>query len=220
MQHGFGHEGIDVLKLGVSMAFISVLLIYVIYGIAVGKGIGNNFYNTMAEAEINVNDAELQSLSYSNHEILPAAAVYSLTQYNSSEIYDVTCYICNNTHGKTTLISARPCLLDHLYGKVKLETEFDETLGQYHLFISPYSYTIKFDSDGGSGNMASEDFIYDNNNSNSIEGQALTKNTYFKQGSNFAGWSLTKGGSVAYTDGQIVKNLLLCGEMTLYAVWN
>lgn len=219
MQHGLGDEGIDVVKIGVMMGFISILLVYVIYGIYVGKGMGNKVYDVMSEAEIDTNNANLQSLSYNNYTILPTAAVYSLTQYNSTEIYDLTCYICNNVHGKNEKIRDNPCLLIHLQGRVKLTTEYDEMLGQYHLIIDPYSYTIEFDANGGSGNMASQEFVYDNAKSGLIEGQALRKNSFYKQGHIFAGWSLTKGGSVTYPNGKKVKNLLLFGELTLYAVW-
>lgn len=218
MQRGFGFEGIDVVKIGVMMGFISILLVYVIYGIHVGKGIGDNVYNDMSKAEVETDNANLKSLSYDSV-ILPTAAVYSLTQYNSTEIHDLTCYVCDNVHGKYQLISDSPCLLEHLQGRVKLVTEYDEVLGQYHLFIYPYSYTIKFDANGGSGNMASQEFVYDNDNSSSVEGQALTMNVFYRQSYNFAGWSITKDGSIIYTNGQKVKNLLLSGELTLYAVW-
>lgn len=218
MQHGLGSEGIDVVKIGTMMAFISILLVYVIYGIHVGKGMGDNVYNDMSEAEIETNNANLKSLSYDSV-ILSTAAVYSLTQYNSTQIHDLTCYICDNVHGKYELISDSPCLLEHLQGRVKLVTEYDEMLGQYHLFIYPYSYTIKFDANGGGGNMASQEFVYDTSNSSEVEGQALTKNGFYKQSYNFAGWSLTKGGSITYANGEKVKNLLLFGDLTLYAVW-
>lgn len=218
MQNGLGNEGIDVVKVGVMMGFISILLVYVIYGIHVGKSMGNEANAVMSEAELETDRANLKSLS-DDYAILPAAAIYSLTQYNSTEIYDVTCYICDNVHGRTEKIDDSPCILEHLQGRVKLKTEYDEMLGQYHLIIYPYSYNIKFDANGGSGNMASEEFVYDNDNSSSIEGQALTSNSFYKQGYTFAGWSITKGGNVTYTDKQKVKNLLLYGELTLYAVW-
>lgn len=50
---------------------------------------------------------------------------------------------------------------------------------------------------------------------------ALTKNTFTRDGYTFAGWSTTATGSVEYTDGQNVKNLTdeQNGEVTLYAVW-
>lgn len=217
MQRGLGYEGIDVVKIGVMMGFLSILLVYVIYGINVGKGLGDQVYDNMSEAEIETDNANLKSLSEESV-ILPAAAVYSLTQYNSSEIHDLTCYICDSVHGRYQTMSDTPCLLEHLQGRVKLTTEYDEMLGQYHLFVYPYSYTIKFDANGGSGNMAGQEFVYDDTGSGS-EGQALRKNAFYKQDYNFAGWSLTKGGSITYTDGQKVKNLLLFGELTLYAIW-
>ncbi len=217
---GLGSEGLDVLKIGVMLAFLSVTLSYVIYGISIGKGLGNNMYEKMAEAETNVNITELQDLSYSEFEVLPSAAVYSLIQYNANDIYDITCYICDNTHGKHSIISnGQPCLLDHLQGKVTLVTKFDEMLGQYHLFVYPYSFTINFNANGGSGHMASQEFVYDNYNNSSYQGQPLTKNSFYKQGATFAGWSITKDGSITYLDGQKVKNLLLFGEMNLYAIW-
>lgn len=218
MQKGLGYEGIDVVKIGVMMGFLSILLVYVIYGVQVGKGMGNKVYDNMSDAELETDNANLKSLSY-DYAILPAASVYSLIQYNSNEIHDITCYICDNIHGKYETVSDTPCLLEHLQGKVKLITEYDEMLGQYHLKIYPYSYTIKFDANGGSGNMANQEFVYDNSNSSSVLGEALTKNAFYKQGYNFAGWSITKGGNVTYTEGQKVKNLLLFGELTLYAVW-
>lgn len=218
MQNGLGNEGIDVVKIGVMMGFISILLVYVIYGVQVGKGMGSKVYDNMSSAEIEADNANLKSLSY-DYAILPAASVYSLIEYNSNEIHDITCFICDNAHGKYETVSDTPCVLEHLQGKVKLTTEFDEMLGQYHLKIEPYSYTIKYDSNGGSGNMANQEFVYDNDNSSLVPPQALTKNSFFKQGYNFAGWSLTKGGNVTYSNSQKVKNLLLFGELTLYAVW-
>ena len=219
MQKGLGYEGIDVVKIGAMMAFVSILLVYAIYGIHIGKDVGNEVYETMSEAERTTDNANLQSLAYEDHVILPAAAVYSLTQYNASEIYDLTCFICANEHGETQKINDTPCLLEHLQGKVKLVTEYDEMLGQYHLKIYPYSYNIKYDGNGGSGNMASQEFVYDNSNDSAIDGKPLKKNSFYRQGYTFAGWSLTKGGNITYTEGQKVKNLLLFGELTLYAVW-
>ncbi len=50
--------------------------------------------NVMSEAEVEAGNANLRELSY-DHVIMPAASVYSLTQYNASQIHDITCYICD-----------------------------------------------------------------------------------------------------------------------------
>lgn len=74
------------------------------------------------------------------------------------------------------------------------------------------SYTVKFDANGGIGAMADKPFIYD-------APAALSTNSFTKGGYHFAGWATSPGGSVAYVDGQNVKNLADSGTVTLYAVW-
>ena len=74
------------------------------------------------------------------------------------------------------------------------------------------TYTVKFNSNGGSGTMSDETFTYD-------EAKALTANTFTKTGYTFAGWAASSTGTKAYDDGQSVKNLASSGMVTLYAVW-
>lgn len=77
------------------------------------------------------------------------------------------------------------------------------------------SYTVRYDTNGGSGVMASETAVYDKEHT-------LPENTFEKTGCRFAGWSLSAGGELAYTDGAAVINLtdVQNGEIVLYAVWN
>ena len=78
----------------------------------------------------------------------------------------------------------------------------------------PVSYTVKYDANGGSGDMADTRAIYDKE-------FVLLENAFAKMGCQFAGWSYTAGGELAYANGAKVKNLADTqdAEITLYAVW-
>ncbi|UKI38318.1 MAG: InlB B-repeat-containing protein [Clostridiales bacterium] len=78
----------------------------------------------------------------------------------------------------------------------------------------PLGYTIKYDANGGNGAMAPTSAVYGKE-------YTLSKNTFTKTGCQFAGWSYSADGEIAYTDGATVKNLTDAqnGEVTLYAVW-
>ena len=73
------------------------------------------------------------------------------------------------------------------------------------------TYTIKYDSNGGTGSMANVTYSYG-------ESKKLTKNTFTKDGYTFIGWNTNKDASVVlYTDEQEVSGL--SSNITLYAVW-
>ena len=77
------------------------------------------------------------------------------------------------------------------------------------------SYTVSFDSNGGSGTMSDETFTYD-------AAKALTSNAFTRTGYTFAGWNSTADGKgTSYADGVSVKNLAVTdgAEITLYAQW-
>lgn len=78
----------------------------------------------------------------------------------------------------------------------------------------PITYTIKYDANGGSGDMTVTGGIYD-------QDIILSENTFTKNGCQFAGWSYDPDGELAYADGAVVKNLtnVQDGEITLYALW-
>ena len=77
------------------------------------------------------------------------------------------------------------------------------------------TYTVKFNANGGNGEMTDMSFNYN-------EEQALTANTFTREGYTFAGWATTANGDVTYADGQKVSNLTAEDKatVTLYAVWN
>ncbi|MBO4874008.1 MAG: InlB B-repeat-containing protein [Bacteroidales bacterium] len=78
---------------------------------------------------------------------------------------------------------------------------------QWNLVVT---YTIIFNSNGGSGDMNSQTFT-------AGEAQTLTTNTFTKENNNFTGWNTAADGSGnAYTDGQ---SITATENMTLYAQW-
>ena len=77
-----------------------------------------------------------------------------------------------------------------------------------------HTYNVTFDANSGTGTMTDQAFVYD-------IPQALTANTFTKEGYMFKGWSTTPNGQAAYTDREAVQNLTADdnGMVTLYAVW-
>ena len=77
-------------------------------------------------------------------------------------------------------------------------------------------YTVHFDSNGGTGTMADQDFLYG-------FVQNLRANTFtYYEGHSFLGWATTPTGNKVYNDGQSVSNLANTANatVTLYAIWN
>ena len=77
----------------------------------------------------------------------------------------------------------------------------------------PNVYSIKYNSNGGTGTMAVQKLTYD-------VSAALTSNAFTRTGYTFTGWNTAADGSgTAYTNGKTVLNLALSGTVTLYAQW-
>lgn len=79
----------------------------------------------------------------------------------------------------------------------------------------PAVYKIRFDANGGSGAMSEQSHTYDRK-------QALTANTFVREGYRFTGWNTRGDGKgKAFTDKQTVTNLLAHDGATgvLYAQW-
>ena len=86
---------------------------------------------------------------------------------------------------------------------------------KFYANFVPNTYTIKYDGNGATGgSTVSSSHTYDSSKN-------LTKNGFEKKGYHFVGWSTSKNGSKAYSDGQSVKNLTSTngGTITLYAKW-
>ena len=79
----------------------------------------------------------------------------------------------------------------------------------------PAVYKVRFDTNGGTGTMADQSHTYDRK-------QALTANTFAREGYRFTGWNTRGDGKgKAFTDKQTVTNLLTHDGATgvLYAQW-
>lgn len=77
------------------------------------------------------------------------------------------------------------------------------------------TYNVKFNANGGNGTMNNQSFTYDT-------AEALTANSFAREGYTFLGWSKSSTATTAtYKDKQSVKNLTTTngGYVTLYAVW-
>ena len=75
------------------------------------------------------------------------------------------------------------------------------------------TYTVKYDSNGGTGSM--DDSVF-----KLATDVRLSSNKFSKENYTFIGWSTSKGGEVTYTNEAKVKDLGGEGDIvTLYAVW-
>lgn len=80
--------------------------------------------------------------------------------------------------------------------------------------VSSFSYSVKFNANGGSGTMPNESFTYGT-------AKALTANAFTRTGYTFQGWATSASGTKAYSDKQSVSNLTMTAGVVvnLYAVW-
>ena len=76
------------------------------------------------------------------------------------------------------------------------------------------TYSVKFNANGGTGQMADQSFDYN-------EKKALSTNGFTRAGYTFMGWSTTQNGEVEYGDKAEVTNLTTTNNETvnLYAQW-
>lgn len=75
-------------------------------------------------------------------------------------------------------------------------------------------YTVQFNANGGSGEMANQAFVYGTS-------QNLSANAFTRIGYTFQGWATSADGVKVYDDLQSVNNLTTTanGTVNLYAVW-
>ena len=78
----------------------------------------------------------------------------------------------------------------------------------------PISYKVRFDANGGTGQMDDQVFVYGN-------GAYLDANQFQNSGSIFLGWSSGQRGDVRWEDGEYVNNLsdTLDDVVVMYAIW-
>ncbi|MCL2442500.1 MAG: InlB B-repeat-containing protein [Treponema sp.] len=94
-----------------------------------------------------------------------------------------------------------------------LSTVSVEEVTLYAVWIG-ISFSVSYNSNGGSGNMANSNFTYG-------VSQNLRQNNFTRIGYTLAGWATSASGQIAYTDEQSVSNLSsVAGTViTLFAVW-
>ncbi len=74
------------------------------------------------------------------------------------------------------------------------------------------NYTVKFDSNGGTGTMSNQTIAY-------LASANLTTNAFTRTGYTFAGWATTGAGAVAYANGASYT-MTAPTNVTLYAKWS
>lgn len=91
-------------------------------------------------------------------------------------------------------------------------TNKEETITLYAIWKAN-TYTVKYDSNGGSGSMSNQTMTYDKEAN-------LSTNKFTKEDYIFKEWNTKVDGTGSkYADGVKVKNLLTSGSITLYAQW-
>ena len=95
----------------------------------------------------------------------------------------------------------------------KLTFTGSNTLTLYAVW-QPITYTVKYSSNGGTGNMADVRVNYD-------ESKILATCSFTRTGYVFGGWATSPTGTIVYPDKATVKNLASTNNstITLYAVW-
>ena len=90
----------------------------------------------------------------------------------------------------------------------------DDTSKTLYAKWTPITYTVRFNANGGTGNIDDQQFTYGTQ-------QALTENSFSKTGYTFAGWATAPDGNKVHDDQAQVSNLASeqGAVVNLYAVW-
>lgn len=132
---------------------------------------------------------------------------------------------------KTVDYGKKPELTEEDKAKLKADAELGYTCTwalseiyadtEIHPTLTPNTYTIQFDANGGSGTMPDVSYAYDKIQTT----DSLPPNKFTKGTSAFKGWALTAADAEKYTDMSSIKNIIDSmamenkTELTLYAVW-
>ena len=87
--------------------------------------------------------------------------------------------------------------------------------------LTPNTYTIRFNANGGLGAMGAVSYAYDKIQTT----DTLLQNAFTKGTSTFKGWALTATDAEKYADGDSIQSIVNSmamenkTELTLYAVW-
>lgn len=132
---------------------------------------------------------------------------------------------------KTVDYGKKPELTEEDKTKLKADAELGYTCTwalseiyadtEIHPTLTPNTYTVRFEANGGSGTMSDVSCAYDKIQTT----DSLPQNTFTKGTSAFKGWATEAKGAVQYTDMNSIKNIVDSmamenkTERTLYAVW-
>ena len=132
---------------------------------------------------------------------------------------------------KTVDYGKKPELTEEDKAKLKADAELGYTCTwalseiyadkEIHPTLTPNTYTIQFNANGGSGTMPDESYAYDKIQTT----DTLPQNRFTKETSTFKGWAVEAKGAVQYTDMSSIQDIVNSMAMenktklTLYAVW-
>lgn len=133
---------------------------------------------------------------------------------------------------KTVDYGKKPELTEEDKAKLKADAELGYTCTwalseiyadtEIHPTLTPNTYTIQFDANGGLGTMPDESYAYDKIQTT----DSLPPNKFTKGTSTFKGWAFDASSTTAdYTDASLIGNIIdsmakeYKTELTLYAVW-
>ena len=132
---------------------------------------------------------------------------------------------------KTVDYGKKPELTEDDKAKLKADAELGYTCTwalseiyadtEIHPTLTPNTYTIQFNANGGSGTMPAVSYAYDKIQTT----DTLPQNRFTKETSTFKGWAVEAKGAVQYTDMSSIQSIVNFmamenkTELTLYAVW-
>jgi hypothetical protein len=127
-------ESVDLMKLGATMTFLSILLTYVVYSVLLGKSIGNESLSKIDKIQLS---SQVSTLSELNHveTRMPAATAFSFIEYNYKDIHEITCFICDDKKGLVSTMDQNLCITSHLKGYVTVLVEYNDAFGLYDITI-------------------------------------------------------------------------------------
>ena len=99
------------------------------------------------------------------------------------------------------------------YGSTRPVIELPITKVSTKMLDLSEEYTVTFNANGGNGSMEQltcETFIK----------CELSRNSFTKDGYIFVGWSTTPNGEIEFENGEEVYNIVMSGNIDLYAVWD
>ena len=135
---------------------------------------------------------------------------------NDGTLVGTTSELWTDANGKLTAMPSAPTRIGYTFqGWYNGDTKFDfNTPVTDNITLTAQwtinTYTVKFNSNGGSGSMAAQTFSYGT-------AQNLTANAFTRPGYTFAGWNTKVDGSgTPYGD---KAELTLTDNLTLYAQW-